>query len=166
MSYYPTENAAGIQPIYVTSAVQNHPLGKIVRAQDADLGGGEFIYLLGATDTVAGLAYSYNATTFQTVVLPVEANLNTPIAIAMSANGAAAYGWYQIEGLATVLKSAVQVTAQAKVFISATAGRLMPTATAGRAIIGAKYANLAAVTSTVSSAIMLISRPRAQGQIT
>ena len=67
---------------------------------------------------------------------------------------------------AAALKSAVAVAPQAKVFISATAGRLMPTATAGRAIIGAKYANLASVTSTVSSAIMLISRPRAQGQIT
>lgn len=166
MGYYPTENAAGIQPIYVTSAVQNHPLGKIVRASDETLGGGEFIYLLGAVDTVAGLAYSYNATTFQTVVLPVTANLGTPIAIAMSENTAGRYGWYQIEGLATVLKSAVAVAPQAKVFISATAGRLMPTATAGRAIIGAKYANLASVTSTVSSAIMLISRPRAQGQIT
>ncbi len=164
--YTPTENAIGIQPIALTSTVQNQPLGTIVRAYDPTLGGGEFIYLLGAASTVVGLCYSYNATTFQTVVLPVTANLGTPIAVAMSANGAAAYGWYQIEGLATVLKSAVAVAPQAKVYISGTAGRLMPTSTSGRQILGAKYANLATVTSTTSSATILISRPTCQGQIT
>lgn len=166
MTYYCTENQLGVQPINVTSAVQNHPLGKIVRASDVTLGDGEFIYLLGAASTVAGLVYSYNATTFQTVVLPSTAVLDTPVAVAMSANVAAQYGWYQIEGLATVLKSAVAVSPQAKVYISGTVGRLMPTSASGKQILGAKYANLVSVTSTVSSAIMLLNRPVAQGQIT
>lgn len=163
------ENELGIQPITVTSTVKNHQLGKIVRAFDSTTSGqgaGEFIYLLGAANTVAGLCYSYNATTFQTVVLPVTANLGTPIAIAMSANVAAQYGWYQIEGNAVVLKSAVQVLGQAKVYISGTAGRLMPTSTSGRQILGAKFANLASVTSTTSTVNVLISRPTCQGQIT
>lgn len=169
MAFIPTENQLGIQSIASTSAVQNHPLGKIVRASDTSTGGlgdGEFIYLLGAANTVAGLVYSYNATTFQTVVLPSTAVLDTPVAVAMSANVASQYGWYQIEGLATVLKSAVAVSPQAKVYISGTSGRLMPTSASGKQILGAKYANLTSVTSTVSSAIMLLNRPVAQGQIT
>lgn len=166
MTYTPTGNELGVQPFERTSTVQNHPLGKIYPGYDNTLGAGEFIYLLGAANTVAGLVYSYNATTFQTVVLPSTANLGTPIAVAMSANVAAQYGWYQIEGLATVLKSAVAVTPQAKVYISGTSGRLMPTSASGKQILGAKYANLTTVTSTTSSAKMLISRPTCQGQIT
>lgn len=165
-NYTPTSPVLGLQPIAFTSTVKNHPLGTIIKAVDATLGEGEFIYLLGAANTLAGLVYSYNATTFQTVVLPVTANLGTPIAVAMSANVAAQYGWYQIEGLATVLKSAVAVTPQAKVYISGTAGRLMPTSTSGRQILGAKFANLTTVTSTTSTATVLISRPTCQGQIT
>ncbi len=164
--FTPNEAQLGIQPIAVTSTVQNHPLGKIIRADDPTLGGGEFIYLLGAANTLAGLVYSYNATTYQTVVLPVTASLGTPVAVAMSANVATQYGWYQIEGLAVVLKSAVAVSPQAKVYISGTAGRVMPTSTSGREIIGAKFANLTSVTSTLSTATVLISRPTCQTQIT
>lgn len=166
MAFVPTDNQLGIQPIAVTSTVKNHPLGTIVKAYDNTLGMGEFIYLLGAGSTLAGLVYSYNATTFQTVVLPSTANLGTPIAIAMSANVATQYGWYQIEGLATVLKSAVAVTPQAKVYISGTSGRLMPTSASGKQVLGAKWANLATVTSTTSTATALVSRPTCQGQIT
>lgn len=164
-----TENELGLQPLLATSTTANHPLGKVVRAYDSTTSGqgaGEFIYLLGAANTLAGLVYSYNATTYQTVVLPVTANLGTPIAVAMSANVAAQYGWYQIQGEAVVLKSAVAVTPQAKVYISGTAGRLMPTSTSGRQILGAKFANLTTVTSTTSTATVLINRPFAQGQIT
>lgn len=159
----------GVQPITFTSSVKNHPLGKIVKAYDSTTSGqgeGEFIYLLGAANTLAGLVYSYNATTFQTTVLPSTANLGTPIAIAMSANVASQYGWYQIEGNAVVLKSAVQVLGQAKVYISGTSGRLMPTSASGKQILGAKFANLASVTSTTSTVNVLISRPTTQGQIT
>ncbi len=164
--FTPTENALGIQPIAVTSTVQNHALGKIIRAEDPTFGGGEFIYLLGVASTVIGLVYSYNATTFQTTVLPVTANLGVPVAVAMSANVASQYGWYQIEGMATVLKTAVAVAGQSKVYISGTAGRVMPTSTSGRQILGAKFANLTTVTSTLSTATVAISRPTCQGQIT
>jgi len=167
MTWTPTENQLGIQPIAVTSTVKNHSLGKIVRAEDPTYGGGEFIYLLGVANTVAGLVVSYNATTFQTTILPSTANLGTPIAIAMSANVASQYGWYQIQGYATVLKSAVAVTPQAKVYISGTAGRLMPTSASGKQILGAKFANLATVTSTTSTVgVMLGGRVTTQGQIT
>lgn len=166
MAYTPSTPLLGIQPIGLNSTTQNHALGTIIRADDPTFGGGEFIYLLGVANTAVGLVVSYNATTFQTTLLPSTANLGTPIAVAMSANLAAQYGWYQIEGLAVVLKSAVAVTPQAKVYISGTTGRLMPTSASGKQILGAKFANLATVTSTTSTATALISRPTCQGQIT
>jgi hypothetical protein len=159
----------GVQPIALTSTTKNHPLGKIVRAFDSATngqGGGEFIYLLGVANTLAGLVVTYNATTFQTTLLANTANLGNPIAIAMSANVASQYGWYQIEGNAVVLKSAVAVTPQAKVYVSGTTGRLMPTSASGKQVLGAKFANLATVTSTTSTVNVLISRPTMQGQIT
>jgi hypothetical protein len=166
MSYSYADNLIGAQPLTVTSTVQNHKLGTIRKGNDPALGDGEFIYLLGVASTVVGIVVSYNATTFQTTLLPSTANLGTPIAVALSANVASQYGWYQIEGMAVVLKTAVAVTPQAKVYISGTTGRLMPTSASGKQILGAKYANLTTVTSTTSTATVLFSRPTTQGQIT
>lgn len=143
------------------------PIGTIMRGQDATLGGGEFIYLQGVASLAVGMAVSYNATTGAVTLLPSTANLGTPIAISMAANTSASnYSWYQVQGLATVLKSAVAVTPQAKVYISGTTGRLMPTSASGKQILGAKFANLTTVTSTTSTATLLIDRPTTQGQIT
>jgi hypothetical protein len=115
---------------------------------------------------VIGLAVTYNATTFQTTLAPNTANNADPVAIAMSANVAAQFGWYQIGGLATVKKTAVQVLPGAKIYQSATAGRWMPTSASGKQVIGARAANLTTVTSTTSTIIVLINRPGYQGQIT
>lgn len=166
MAFVPTENQLGIQPIGFNSTTQNHPLGTIVRAYDATLGGAEFIYLLGVASTVVGNTVTYNATTFQTALSPNTANNADPFAVAMSANVAAQYGWYQISGLATVKKSAVQVLPAAKIYQSATAGRWMPTSASGKQVLGARAANLTTVTSTTSTVIVLINRPTGQGQIT
>lgn len=141
-------------------------LGEIVNAYHPTWGEGEFIRLLGAANTVAGLMVNYNATTFQTTLTPNTANNEDPIAVAMSANVTSQYGWYQIEGLATVLKTAVAVAPGAKVYQSATVGRLMPTSASGKQILGARAANLATVTSTTSTVVVLINRPFGQGQIT
>jgi hypothetical protein len=178
--FVPVENRLGIQPIAFTNPAstllqsgqspffnQEHPLGTIVRAYDSVLGEGEFIYLLGVVNTVVGLLYTWDISTFQTTVLAVTANLNQPVAVAMSANVAGQYGWYQISGMATVLKTAVQVTpAPLKVYISGTAGRVFVTSTSGREIMGARTANVATVTSTTSTVLVHMSRPFAQGQIT
>lgn len=166
MTFIPTENQLGIQPIAVSSTVQNHPLGTVIRAYDPVFGGGEFIYLLGVLNTVVGNTVVYNATTGQTTLSPATANNVGPQAVAMSANGASAFGWYQIGGLATVKKTAVKVTAGAKIYQSGTAGRWMPTSSTGSEILGARAANLATVTSTTSTVVVLINRPSAQGQIT
>jgi hypothetical protein len=166
MTFIPVENQLGIQPIAVTSTVQNHPLGTIVRAYDSVLGQGEFIYLLGLASTVVGNSVIYDATTGQTALSPNTAQEAAPIAVAMSANVAAQYGWYQITGLATFKKTAVQVTPQLPIFQSATAGRIFVTSTAGKQILGARSANLTTVTSTTSTLVVLINRPAMQGHIT
>jgi len=178
--FTPVEARFGVQPIAFTNAPntvlqsgqspfanQEHPLGTIVRAYDPTFGEGEFIYLLGVVNTVVGLLVTWDASTFQTAILASTANLNQPVAVAMSANVATNYGWYQISGMATVLKSAVQVTvAPLKVYISGTAGRIFVTSTSGKEIMGARTANLTTVTSTTSTVVVHLSRPFAQGQIT
>ena len=169
MAFTITNTRLGMQPIAVTETTRQHPLGTVVTANDPVYLGGEFIYLLGAASTVAGLAYSYNATTFQTTVLPSTANLATPVAWAMSANVAAQFGWYQIGGLHPALKSAVKsdpaVNAN-RLYISATVGRVMQTSAAGKCILGASRANLTTVTSTTSTTIISMNRPAVQGPIT
>lgn len=165
MVFIPNENELGLQPIAVTSTTQNHPLGKIIRASDPTLGQGEFIYLLGVASTVVGNVVTYSTTTFQTTLSPNTAQNVNPNAVAMSANVASQYGWYQIAGLATVKKTAVQVAPNAKVFQSGTAGRWMPTSTAGMHIMGARGANLATVTSTTSTWVVLLNRPCQENQL-
>ena len=179
-NFIPKENVLGIQPIAQTNAAlpsqyqvgqsqffgQAHPLGTITKAYDSTLGEGEFIYLLGVASTVVGSLVTWNATTFQTTLSPNTAKNAAPVAVAMSANVAAQYGWYQIGGLATIKKTAVQVTPQLPIFQSATAGRIFVTSTAGVQIIGAKSANLTTVTSTTSTLVVLINRPSMQGHIT
>ena len=180
MAFTPVESRFGVQPIAFTNAPntllqagqspfanQEHPLGTIIRAYDPTFGEGEFIYLLGVANTVTGLLVTWDITTFQTTVLPSTAQLNAPVAVAMSANVATNWGWYQISGMATILKTNVQVTpTSVPVFISATAGRIFLTSTAGKEIMGARTANVTTVTSTTSTVVVHISRPFTQGHIT
>lgn len=163
--YNADPSTIGMQPFAETSTTQRHGLGHIVRGKSANYGYGEFIYLLGVANTVVGSVVSYNATTWQTTLLPNTANLNTPIAVAMSANVASQYGWYQIGGLAIVKKTAVPVTPQVAVYISGTAGRIKSTAASGKQIVNAKTANLTTVASGTSTVTVLLQRPHAQGAV-
>lgn len=166
MTWHMTEPEIALQPITTISTTANHSLGKIVQAKDSTLGNGEFIYLLGAANTVAGLLVRYNATTYQTTLLAATAVQDCPVAVAMSANVASSYGWYQIQGLATILKTAVAFTPTVAMYISGTAGRVKAVASAGLQITKARSANLATVTTTTSTVIALIDRPGLQSQIT
>ncbi len=179
-NFIPVENRLGVQPIGQSNAAlpsqyqvgqstefgQVHPLGTIIKAYDATLGEGEFIYLLGVAGTAVGNVVTYDASTYQTKLSPNTANNSGPVAVAMSANIAGQYGWYQIGGIATVLKTAVAVAPGAKIYQSATVGRWMPTSASGLEILGARAANLATVTSTTSTVLVLLNRPSGQGQIT
>lgn len=165
---YSVVSMAGAQPIADTSTVQKHPLGTIVRGNDPTLGQGEFIYLLGVASTVVGMVVIYDTTTFQTALITVANGKNSgaPVAVAMSANVAAQYGWYQICGLATIKKTTVAVSPSVPIFISATAGRIKVLASAGQQILGAQSANLTTIVTTTSTVAVNINRPFAQGQIT
>jgi len=166
MAYIISNAQVGWQAIADTSTTRNHALGQIVFATDPTYGGGEFIYLLGVASTVVGNMVYYNTTTWQTTLTPNTANFAAPIAVAMSANVASQYGWYQVSGNAVVKKSAVAVSPAAKMYQSGTTGRIMPTSASGKQILGAKSANLTTVTSTTSTVVVTISRPFMQGQIT
>jgi hypothetical protein len=133
---------------------------------DPTYGEGEFIYLLGVGSTEVGYLVKYNATTYQTVLAVNTAVQNVPVAVAMSANVASQYGWYQISGNAVVKKTSVAVTPQVNLFISATAGRVKVTASAGLQVCAARSANLTTVVTTTSTVVVTINRPHLQSQVT
>lgn len=164
-----SDNRLGLQSITETSTTKQHELGTIVRARDTTPGGqgeGEFIYLLGVASTVVGSMVVYNLLTHQTTLAAVTAATSTPVAFAMSANVASQYGWYQISGMTYALKTAVKVAPGSKIYQSGTAGRIMSTSVAGKAILGATGAPAATVASATSTALIHINRPHSQGPIT
>lgn len=172
MAWVPVDTRLGIQPIANTQTTKAHDLGTIIRAVDPTLGFGEFIYLLGVVGTLTGLMVYYDSNNGITVLTTTSGVVNRgqPVAVAMSANVASQYGWYQIAGAATVLKTAVKVDPAfgigMSVHLSATAGRVMQTSVASRQVIGARFAATATVTSTTSTAIVTLNRPTMQGRIT
>lgn len=151
-----------------TSVIPTPPnvLGKIVRADDPTYGEGEFILLLGVAGTEVGSVVKYNATTYQTVLVTNSASQDVPVAVAMSANLAGTFGWYQIGGNAVIKKTAVAVSPQVTLFLSATAGRVKVLASAGLQVVAARSANLATIAATVSTVTVTINRPHLQSQIT
>jgi hypothetical protein len=159
---------AGLSPITGIDTAAQAALGTKIDGYHETLGGGEFIYLLGAANTVVGSVVIYNATTFQTVLAlgSTHKNSGAPVAVAMAATLAGQFGWYQIGGNATVKKTAVAVAPQVPVMLSATGGRVKVLTSAGFMIVGARSANLTTTTSTTSTVIVTINRPHIQGQIT
>lgn len=162
MAYYIIENSIGFQPIAATSTTKNHPLGTIVRAYDSTYGVGEFIYLLGVANTAVGSIVVYDDAGWQTTLAPVGANLPEPVAFAMSANGASAYGWYQISGRAIAKKtSGLALGANAAVGVKTT-GLIAATGT-GKEVQGALTIGVSTTSTTVS---LIIDRPHMQGRVT
>lgn len=151
-----------------TSVIPTPPnvLGKIVRADDPTYGEGEFILLVGVAGTEVGSVVKYNATTYQTVLVTNTASQDVPVAVAMSANLAGTFGWYQVSGNAVIKKTAVAVSPQVTLFLSGTAGRVKVLASAGLQVVAARSANLATIAATVSTVTVTINRPHLQSQIT
>ncbi len=169
IGYLPIASAdAGITPPNQATAIPTPPnvLGMVARAVDPTYGEGEFILLKSVALTLVGSLVSYNATTYQTALSANTAGLAGPVAVAMAASTAGGdFIWHQIGGLAVIKKTAVAVSPQVAIFQSATTGRVMPTTATGKQILGARSANLASVTSTVSTVIVSIDRPHKQGQV-
>ena len=101
MAYSITNTTLGYQPIAGIDTVQNHPLGTRVQAKDPTYGVGEFIYLAGVASTVTGSWVTFDQDGNTTALL--AANAIGPVAVAMGANVASSYGWYQIYGKAVGL---------------------------------------------------------------
>lgn len=113
-------------------------LGDIIRAQDPAYGTGEFIYLAGAANTVVGSWVVYNADDFSTTLLAPDAI--GPVAVAMSANVAGQYGWYQIQGKA-VGRVAAGFADNGNVYATATPGVVDDAVVAGDRVKNAKGAS-------------------------
>tara|TARA_R110000824_G_scaffold18775_3_gene73770 strand:+ start:4144 stop:4635 length:492 start_codon:yes stop_codon:yes gene_type:complete len=128
MAYEIVNPIAGSQPIADTSATQLHPLGTIVEAADPTLGAGEFVYLSGLAATAVGTWVTYASSDNTTVLL--VANASGPVAIAMSANLASFYGWYQISGKGTG-KALAGYADNGLVYATATAGSIDDAVVAG-----------------------------------
>lgn len=173
MTIYSTDNRAGVQPITDVSSVQNHQLGTIVRGQDSTAGSGgqgagEFIYLQGASSTIAGSLVTYNTRDGSTTLVPTSnKNLGWPVAVAMAAtNTTGTYGWYQIAGVAKMAKDAVDFGTAAKVYASTTtAGYVQSSVASSAQVLGAITANSASVSSTTSTIFVEINRPHLTGTV-
>ena len=163
MAFKITDPLVGAQPIAVTDTTQNHALGTIVRAEDPTYGAGEFIYLKGVASTVVGSMVDFDPYLATTALSPATGGVG-PVAIAMSANVASQYGWYQIAGVAAV-KAPNAMTAGADVFsLAATPGSVDDAQVNGEQILNAKVST---TTGTPSSGLALIeiNRPFHQGQV-
>lgn len=162
---YAVTNLAGAQPIANTSTEQKHVLGTIVRALDPTYGEGEFIYLLGVASTAVGSIVTFDASTYQTVLCAVGGNIPRPIAVAMSANVASQYGWYQISGQAVCAKTCtISLAAGAAVGVLTTG--LIAGTGSGKEIQGAAVAAVASATAGRTTVKVMIARPHKQGRIT
>jgi len=156
MTYIITDTVAGTQAIAETSATQKHPLGTIVRAKDPTYGEGEFIYLQGIGSTAVGSIVEYT-TSFVTGLSTIALEAPQPLAVAMSANTASRYGWYQIGGQA-VMKKTATVSFAANALVGSGAGYAIAVVT-GLVIQGALAAVVASAATGVTSVRVMINRP-------
>lgn len=134
------------------------PLGSIVRGLDPVYGEGEFILLKGVASTAVGDAVVWDSAFNTTRAVAASRGA---VGFALSANVANQFGWYQISGLAVVKSGAV--VANTAVQLSATAGQVDDTTTAGQFIDGAVFKS-ADGTPSAGFAIAALSRPSANGR--
>lgn len=164
MAFFVTSGVVGSQKIADTSTTQLHPLGTIVRAKDATLGEGEFIYLLGVASTVVGSIVNYDGAGFQTALdTAAVTGPSRPLAVAMSANVASQYGWYQISGLAVATKANTVSFADGAGLGSAS-GLAVAVAT-GTVLQGAVVRTVASAKSDVTTVAIAINRPHGPSDV-
>lgn len=158
-------NLIGAQPIAATSTTQQHPLGMLVEALDPTYGPGTFVYLKGVASTALGSWVTFNYDDGTTDLL--AANAIGPVAVAMSANVASQYGWYQISGVAVVAKSsATSFAAGVALGLASTGTGLAIATSSGNEVHGALVAAVASATTGRTTVQVMVSRPHLQGRIT
>ena len=158
MAYAITTPLAGFQGIAITDTVQNHALGTIVTAVDPTYGAGEFVYLKGVASTAVGDAVIFNQ--YAGTTTRAVAGSRGPVGIAMSANVASQYGWYQISGSAVI--TCGTVAANAPLYVTSTAGTVDDAVVSGDKIDGcvSKTAN---GTPATGQLIAQLERPTLNG---
>ena len=158
---------AGVTMANGTSAIPTPPavLGQIERAFDPTYGAGEFILLVGVASTTVGSLVTYDGTTYQTTLAATTSNQARPVAVAMSANTAGSFGWYQIEGTAVAVKSTSTKFAATVALGVFSTGKVGATGS-GKEILGARTANAATVASATTTVNVVLNRPHLQGRIT
>lgn len=165
MAYFPIENRIIPQNIADTSTVQLLPIGTIVRARDTTFGEGEFIYLVGVGSTAVGSLVTYNTVSGTTALAPIGSAKPQPIAIAMSANIASQWGWYQISGIA-VCKKQCTVCLVAGVAVGVLSAGLIAGTASLKEIQGALVAVTASAAAGRTTVQVVINRPHMQGRVT
>lgn len=157
MAYTVNDTRLGVPPIDLTdtTAAPAVPLGTILQASDPTLGAGEFIYLKGVASTAVGSWVTYYQSDWTTTLL--AANDIGQTAVAMSANVASQYGWYQISGKA-VGKALTGYVDNALVYATSTAGSVDDAVVAGDRVKLARGAS-AVGTPSAGLAYFEIARP-------
>lgn len=121
MVWRTSDTRIGTPVLTDTDTVAKLPLGTRIKANDPTYGEGEFIYLKGVASTAIGSWVTYNVDDNSTALL--AANAIGPVGIAMAANVASQYGWYQIYGKAIGLCLSGYLD-NALVYATATAGSI------------------------------------------
>lgn len=165
MAYFIQDQRIGVQPIATTETAKSVPLGTIVTATDPIYGTGEFIYLTGIGSTTVGSIVTYNTTTFTTALAPVGTAKPQPVAIAMSANVAGQYGWYQIGGVAVAKKTSSICLVAGNAIGVLTIGLVATTASL-KEVQGAIIAATASVATGRTTVQVMLDRPHMQGRVT
>lgn len=126
---------AGIPDLTVTGTTQLYPLGYKCKAKDVgstEYGYGEFIYAQGIGSTVRGSVVTINDNWLTALVV---ADAHGAVGVALSANVANQFGWYQIFGRG-VASAETTIVDGTQAYVGATAGFIDDAATAGDQIIG------------------------------
>ncbi len=163
MAYAISSPQLGMTKIGTVDTTKKLPYGTIVRAWDPTYGEAEFIYLKGVTSNFVGALVTYVANTGVTALSTTSgvATGGAPLAVSTTTATGSQYAWFQVSGDAVMYKTAVKFDPASgnRVYLSATAGRIMQTSVAGRQILGARFAYTTTVTSTTSTAIITLNRP-------
>jgi hypothetical protein len=138
-------------------------LGEIARAYDPTYGEGEFIYLKGVVGTLLGMVVTYDQFLKTTTIAPATAGKG-PVAVAMSANVANQYGWYQITGSAVVLAPNAMTPGADVFMLAATPGSVDDAQVNGEQIVNAVVSTTTG-TPGAGFGVIQINRPVLQGQI-
>jgi hypothetical protein len=160
MPWQISDNNIGYQKIDLSDTIQNHPIGTRIFGYDPLYGEGTFIYLPGVASTVVGDVVIFNPSGAGVTARAVAGNRGA-VGVAMSANVAGQWGWYQIQGLAAVNVLASYAN-NALGYFTATAGSIDDAVVAGDKIDG--FSSKTAIgTPTAGRALIQMSFSHANG---